>query len=187
VGHAGTIDDARRHAGDFEATRVLATVVAQNVRGRQCDDRRRQVRQMRRRERRELRGVRCGAGAIEIPVLRHLRSAQAVALGEIAIRRARARGIERGIEQQLQVRLRRALRAQTQCQRRGKVATGAVSGDGETLAVRPERASFRTGPAPRGFDVVERGRIDVFRRTAIVDGHDDCAEPVGENPAKLVV
>ena len=83
--------------------------------------------------------------------------------------------------------MRRPLRAQPQCQRRRKVAAGAVSGDSETLAVCPERTCFRTRPAPRGFDVVERGGIDMLRRQAIVDGHDDCAQPVGENPAKLVM
>ncbi len=51
----------------------------------------------------------------------------------------------------------------------------------------PSAFAFAAGPVPCGFEVVERGRIDVLGRASIVDRDDHGAQPIGEDAAQPVV
>src|SRR5205807_7688854 len=102
----------------------------------------------------EFHRVDSAARAIGVPIPCHLRSAEVVTGGELAIRSARAHRVEGRIEQQLQIRLRPATGTKSQRQRGGKVASRAVTCDDKAHAVGAKLNRVRAGPVPSGFEVV---------------------------------
>jgi hypothetical protein len=187
VDHSLAADDPHRHAGLAEPSRIVESVVAQDVRFGDCDDGGCQPGELSRRKRRELRRFRCRPGAIDVPVPGHLCAGKVVSGRELAVRGARAGRVERRVEQQLQLGLRGARRAQPQRQCCGEVSARAVSGDREAFAVRPEARAADARPPPCGFEVVEGGRIDVFGRAAVPDRDEYCVQRSREYAAQPIV
>jgi len=181
-----TLDEAHRNASGCERSRIIEPVVAKHVGAGHRDHGRRHAREIAGRQRGELAVVHAGAGAIRFPVPSHMRRREIVPRGELAVRTARAARIERRTEQE-RVGLRCARSLEPQREHRGEVAAGAVARNDETPAIGAERGRLFAHPVPGGFDVVERGRIGVLRRSAIIHRNDDRAQRVGENAAELVV
>ena len=179
--------DSNRHSGGDESARVVDAVVAQHVVLGDGNDGDRQARKIGAGEGREFHRVDRGARAIGFPIPRHLRSGEVVTGGELAIRSARARRVEGRIEQQLQIRLRRAVGTKPDRQRGSKVASRAVACDDIAHAVGAELSRVRSGPVPRGCDVVERRGIGMFRGAPVIDRDDDGGQAIGEHPAQAIV